>query len=142
MPRAPATEDALRVIVAIRNSPDKYDLKRDLGPFLRHKSNHVIAATATTAERLEATALAQDLVDSFLALIEAPAKRDPGCKALLAIAKALVTMDQSTAQVYFAGTRHVQMEASYGPPADAAAELRGVCAQGLARMLHPDALEE
>lgn len=142
MPRPPATEDALKAILAIRTTPENYDLKRDLGLFLHHKSNHVIAAAASTAERLEASALAQDLTDAFLALMRDPAKRDPGCKALLAIAKALVTTDQSTAQVYFAGIRHVQMEASFGPPVDAAAELRGVCAQGLARTLYPNALEE
>lgn len=142
MPRAPATEDALKFILAVRTSPQNYDLKCDLGPLLRHKSNHVVAAAANTAERLEASALAQDLVDSFLALMRDPAKRDPGCKALLAIAKALAVIDHHAAQVYFAGIRHVQMEASFGPPVDAAAELRGVCAQGLARMLHPDALEE
>jgi len=145
VPRPPATEDALRAILAIRESADKhdkYDLKRDLGPFLRHKSNHVIAAAATTAERLEVSGLAQDLVEAFAKLMEDPAKRDQGCKALLAIAKALAAMDQSTAQVYFQGIRHVQMEASFGEPVDVAAELRGVCAQGLARMSHPDALEE
>src|SRR5579864_4394182 len=137
-----STEDALRAIHEIRNEPERYDLKRDLAPFLRHKSNHVAAAAATTAERLEAVALAQDLVDAFLELMQEPAKRDPGCKALIAIAKALVTMEQDAARVYFLGLRHVQMEGSFGPPVDAAAELRGVCAQGLARMAHPDALQE
>lgn len=137
-----STEEALRAIQDIRNAPERYDLKRDLAPFLRHKSNHAIAAAATTAERLEAAALAQDLVDAFLDLMTAPAKRDPGCKALLEIAKALVAMDQDAARVYFPGLRHVQMEGSFGPPVDAAAELRGVCAQGLARMAHPDALQE
>jgi len=142
VPRAPATADALKFILAVRTSPENYDLKRDLAPLLLHKSNHVIAAAANTAERLEASGLAQDLVDSFLALMRDPAKRDPGCKALLAIAKALAAIDHHAAQVYFAGIRHVQMEGSFGPPVDTAAGLRGVCAQGLARMLHPDALEE
>lgn len=131
----------MKTILAIRNTPENYDLKRDLGSLLRHKSNHVVAAAASTAERLEASVLAQDLVEAFLALMRDPAKRDPGCKALLAIAKALAAIDHPAAQVYFAGIRHVQMEASFGPPVDAAAELRGICAQGLARMLHPDALE-
>lgn len=142
MPRAPATEDALKFILAVRNSPENYDLKRDLGRLLGHKSNHVIAAAANTAERLEASSLAQELVDAFQTLMRDPAKRDPGCKALLAIAKALAAIDHHAAQVYFAGIRHIQMEGSFGPPVDAAAELRGVCAQGLARTLHPDALEE
>lgn len=142
MAKAIATEDALRAILAIREAPQKHDLKRDLAPFLKHRSNHVVAGAASTAERLEAVALAGELVEAFLSLMGDPARRDPGCKALLAIAKALAAMDQATARVYFLGIKHVQMEPSFGPPVDAAAELRGVCAQGLARMQHPDALQE
>ena len=132
----------MRAIRAIRDAPESYDLKRDLASFLRHKSNHVVSAAASTAERLESVALAQDLVDAFLELMKDPAKRDPGCQALIAIAKALVTLDEPAAKVYFAGIHHVQMEGSFGPPIDAAAPLRGLCAQGLARMGHADALLE
>jgi hypothetical protein len=140
--KAPSTDQALRAIRAIRDSPESYDLKRDLSPFLRHKSNHVAAAAASTAEPLEAAALAPDLVAAFLELMKDPAKRDQGCEALIAIVKALVVMDEPAAKVYFAGVHHVQMEGSFGPPIDAAAPLRGLCAQGLARMRHPDALIE
>jgi HEAT repeat protein len=140
MAKASSTDQALQAIRAIRDSPESFDLKRDLAPFLKHKSNHVAAAAASTAERLEAGALAQDLVDAFLELMKDPAKRDQGCEALIAIAKALVAMDEPAAKVYFAGAHHVQMEGSYGPPIDAAAPLRGLCAHGLARMGHPDAL--
>lgn len=142
MAKAPPTEEALKAILAIREAPESHDLKHDLAPLLHHKSNHVIAAAAATAEHLEAVGLAQDLVDSFVGLMQNPSKRDPGCMAVLAIAKALAAMDQSAARVYFVGIRHVQMEGSFGSPVDAAAELRGVCAQGLARMLHPGALQE
>ena len=142
MAKAPSTDAALRAIRAIRDAPESYDLKRDLASFLRHKSNHVVSAAASTAERLESVALAQDLVDAFLELMKDPAKRDPGCQALIAIAKALVTLDEPAAKVYFAGIHHVQMEGSFGPPIDAAAPLRGLCAQGLARMGHADALLE
>jgi HEAT repeat protein len=140
--KAPSTDEALRAIRAIRDSPESYDLKRDLAPLLRHKSNHVAAAAASTAERLEAGALAQDLVESFLNLMHDPAKRDQGCEALIAIAKALISIDEQAAKVYLAGVHHVQMEGSFGPPIDAAAPLRAVCAQGLSRMGHPDALLE
>ena len=142
MARTPTTDEALRTIRKIRDAPETYDLKRDLAPFLRHKSNHVAAAAASTAERMQAGALAQDLVEAFLELIKDPAKRDPGCEALSAIAKALVSLGEPAAKVYFAGVHHVQMEGSFGPPIDAAASLRGLCAQGLARMAHPDALLE
>ena len=142
MGKTPRTEDALKAIHAIREAPEKYDVKRNLAPFLKHKSNHVVAAAASTAEGLEAAGLAQELVDAFLVLMQDPAKRDPGCKALLAIARALAAANEPAAKVYFLGLHHVQMEGSFGPPVDAAAELRGLCAQGLARMLHPDALTE
>jgi hypothetical protein len=142
MAKPPSTEDALAAIHAIRQSPENYDLARDLAPFLRHKSNHVVAAAAATAERLEVSALAPDLVEAFERLMQKPAKLDTGCKALIAITQALVQVDDPAAKVYFAGIRHVQMEGSFGPPVDIAAPLRGLCARGLARMGHPDALQE
>ncbi len=142
MPKALVTEDALAAIHAIRQSPEKYDLKRDLAPFLRHKSNHAVAAAAGAAEHLEASALAPDLVQAFERLMRDPAKLDPGCKATMAIVQALIQLEDPAAKVYFAGIRHVQMEGSFGPPVDAAAPLRGLCARGLARMGHPDALLE
>jgi hypothetical protein len=140
--KASSTEEALAAIKAIRDSPEKYDAQTDLASFLRNKSNHVIAAAADTIERLEAVALAPELADAFLALMKNPAVRDPGCKALIAIAKTLAALDFPAPPVYFAGVRHVQMEGSYGPPVDAAAPLRGLCAQGLARTSHPDAMLE
>ena len=138
MRKAPSTEEALEAIHAIRQAPEKYELKRDLASFLRNRSNHVIAAAATAAAVLEVSGLAPELTEAFLELMRDPSKRDPGCKALTAIAKALAGMDAPAPQVYFAGIKHVQMEGSYGPPVDAAAELRGLCAQGLSRMSHPD----
>lgn len=142
MAKAPSTEDALAAIHAIRQSPEKHDPKRDLAPFLRHRSNHVVGAAAATAERLEASGLAPDLVEAFERLMGNPAKLDAGCKALIAIVQALVQMDDPAAKVYFAGLRHVQMEGSFGAPVDVAAPLRGLCARGLARMGHPGALLE
>lgn len=68
--------------------------------------------------------------------------RDPTCKALIAIIKALIAMDVSAAEVYYTGIKHVQKEGSFGPPVDAAAPLRGLSARGLARMGHPEALYE
>lgn len=132
----------MAAIHAIRESPEKYDLKLDLAPFLRHKSNYAIAAAAGTAEHLEAGALAPDLVEAFEKLMRDPAKLDPGCKATTAIVQALIQLEDPAAKVYFAGVRHVQLEGGFGPKVDAAAPLRGLCARGLARMGHPGALLE
>ncbi len=132
----------MAAIHAIRQSPENRDLKTDLAPFLRHKSNHAVAAAAGAAEHLEAAALAPDLVQAFEKLMRDPAKLDPGCKATIAIVQALIQLEDPAARVYFAGVRHVQMEGSFGPKVDAAAPLRGLCARGLARMGHPGALLE
>jgi hypothetical protein len=142
VPKVLVTEDALAAIHAIRQSPENRDLKTDLAPFLRHKSNHAVAAAASAAEHLEAAALAPDLVQAFERLMRDPAKLDPGCKATTAIVQALIQLEDPAARVYFAGVRHVQMEGSFGPKVDAAAPLRGLCARGLARMGHPGALPE
>jgi HEAT repeat protein len=140
--KASSTEDALLAIRRIRDAPDGLNLTLELRPFLKHKSNHVIAAAADTAGRFELGSFCPAMVEAFLELMTKPATRDPGCKALIAIAKALAAMDQQAPEVYFKGIRHVQKEASFGPPVDAAAPLRGVCAQGLVRINHPDALLE
>ena len=102
----------------------------------------MVAAAAETAERMEAGALAPNLVEAFERLMRDPSKLDPGCKATIAIAQALIQLEDAAAKVYFAGIRHVQMEGSFGRMVDAAAPLRGLCARGLARMGHPDALLE
>jgi HEAT repeat protein len=102
----------------------------------------VAAAAADTVGRLEVGTLAQPLAVAFLEWMKNPAERDPRCDALTAIAKTLAALDHPAAEVYLAGIRHVQMEGSFGPPVDAAAALRGFCAQGLVRMSHPDALRE
>jgi HEAT repeat protein len=133
-----STEDALAAIHAIRQAPEKYDL----APFLEHKSNHVVAAAAATAERLEVATLAPELAQAFERLMRDPAKLDQGCKAMIAIVQALVVLEDPAARVFFAGIRHAQKEGSFGPPVDVAAPLRGLCARGLARMVHPDALLE
>ena len=140
MPKPSNTETALARIREIRLAPEQFDLRRDLASFFHHKSNHVIAAAAKVALLQEAAQLTPDLIAAALALFPQSAQRDPGCKALIAIAEALVAMGEFAAEVYLKGVCHVQKEGSFGPPVDVAAPLRGLCARGLVRMRHPEAL--
>jgi HEAT repeat protein len=110
-------------------------------PFLRNKSHLVVARAAARAATSQPPC-AQDLIDAFRRLIEDPGKRDPGCTAKVAIAKSLSQADEPAAEVYFAGVRHVQMEPVWGGQEDTARDLRGICAIGLVRMSHPEALLE
>ena len=139
-PKKDSLEQELAKVSAIRKAPEQYVLERDLAPFLEHNSNHAVAAAADVTSELEATGLETNLIAAFTRLMKSPATRDPGCKALIAIASALATMGAHAPEVYLAGIRHVQMEGSFGPPVDAASPLRALCARGLVRMGHPDAL--
>jgi HEAT repeat protein len=102
----------------------------------------VVAKAAEKAVRMSNATIVPDLVEAFRRLVPGGAKQDPGCVAKLAIVKALVELDDPAAEVFFAGTRYVQMEPGWGEPTDTAAELRGICAIGLARMAHPEGLLE
>ena len=115
--------------------------KWDLAPFFLHKSNHVAAAAAQTVGRLEAVALAEPLADAFAEWMKNPGRARSGMQGL-DHDREDAGCDGSSRSCGFShrqGIRHVQMEASFGPRVDTAAALRGLCAQGLARMSHPDA---
>ena len=113
-------EDDIAAIRVIGRSPEQYDLKRDLAPYFLHKSNHAIAAAADVAGRLEAETLVPELTAAFLELIKNAHARDPGCKAMIAIAGALAGMSVHAPAVFEKGIAHVQKEGSFGPPVDAA----------------------
>jgi HEAT repeat protein len=134
MKRPDPTEQALEQLRAAK--------AEELPKFLKNRSHRVVAKAAEMAVREMAVGALGDLVEAFRRLLPGGSKQDPGCVAKLAIVKALVELEDASAEVFFAGARHVQMEASWGPPVDTAAEMRGICAIGLARMGHPDALIE
>jgi HEAT repeat protein len=130
----------LAALYSLEDAPAS--IAEKLPPFFRDKSNIVIAKAANMAVRVEASGLAAELAHAFTSLLEGAAAMDPGCVALTAIAKALVTFDAPAAEAYFAGLRHFQWEASFGRQVEVAGELRGLCARGIVRMRHPEALLE
>jgi HEAT repeat protein len=138
MRRRDPTEDALNSLSELRRQPDFEQLRA----FLSNRSNLVAAKAAKIAGDLGIAELVPDLAATFHRLMANPSKLDKGCAAVTAIVAALYSMDYDSADVYLQGVRHVQMEASYGPPVDAAAQLRGDSALGLVRTRHPDALFE
>src|SRR6185437_7915296 len=67
---------------------------------------------------------------------------DKACAAMIATARALIAVEHDAPELYLRGMRYIQMEGSYGPPVDAAAELREVCAMGLANSTWPHKLRD
>ncbi|HET9482661.1 MAG TPA: hypothetical protein VFO79_01785 [Xanthomonadales bacterium] len=111
----------------------------ELRKAIRSKRGFVIAAAAkiVAEHRLE---LVGELAEAFGALVgDEATKRDPGCRGKLAIAKALVDLDEWDDRVFVAGLAVVQIEGY--DPVDMAAPLRGMCGIAHARFMRPDALD-
>lgn len=127
---------------AIRHNPGDPAAASDLGRALDSSSNFVIAKAAQIVETRQEFELRPKLLSAFARIFESPHKLDPTCAALTAIVKALHTLDCEDPTPFFKAVRHVQMEGSFGPPVDAAVELRASSAIALARHTHPRIIGE
>lgn len=109
---------------------------------LTHRSNHVIEKAARLVADLGFHQLEADLLAAFDRLMEKPVQADPGCAGKISIIEALNDLGILEEKPYLVGVRYVQLEPVYGGKEDTAAQLRALCALGLARLNHPDALIE
>ncbi len=117
-------------------------------PFNRRRNFARRWATATTITfrkplrwwRRDALAeLIPDLLATFDRFMIDPVKTDPQCWAKNAIAKALQGFALDDASFYVRGLKHIQLEPGWGPPADTAGTLRGICAFALTQCSIPRA---
>ncbi|HEY4899406.1 MAG TPA: hypothetical protein VIH91_01175 [Terriglobales bacterium] len=115
---------------------------QEVREFLRNRSNLVVAKAANVVRELQIKALIPDMVIAFNKIMADAPRHDKRCAAITEIVSALYELNYQEPASYFTGLKHVQMEASFGPPVDEAAKLRAVSAQGLVRTRHPDALTE
>jgi HEAT repeat protein len=142
MTKSDRTEQALGWLSALESELDDAAVARELKGYLADRSNLVVAKAAKIARDRGLTQLLPDLVSAFDRLMVDPAKLDKRCAGLTEISMALYEMDYTEPEVYRKGISHVQMEPSFGPPVDAAAALRGICAQGLIRTRYEGRLEQ
>lgn len=133
-------EQALARLTELRAETDAKAIAGELRHALKDRSNLVVAKAAKLAGELRVSEVVADLVAAFGRLMANPAKLDKRCAATFEIAMALYALDYTEPEVYLRGIRHVQMEASFGPPVDEAAKLRAQCALGLVRTRLPEAM--
>lgn len=112
----------------------------DLRPYLADKAGIVAAAAARIAGEAALGALEKDLEEAFARFLVDPVKRDPGCRAKLAIAEALRTLEAHAFEVFLRGIAFRQPEPTFGPPIDTAGPLRVCCAAALLECRHSLAL--
>ncbi len=142
MKRTDPVEAALDKLSALRALPDPAAAAGELRAALASRVNLVVAKAAKITAELRLAELAPELAAAFQRLMQNPAKLDKRCEALTQIATALYEIDYLEPELFLQGIRHVQLEASFGPPVDTAARLRAQCALALVRTRHPDALNE
>lgn len=112
--------------------------RKQIAKALTSKSNLVAAKAARIAGDAQWTELTDELLAAFHRFLQRDS--DKGCVALKAIARALFNFDYDGAEFYRDGMRHVQMEPGWGGSSDTAAELRAICAMGLANTRYPGKL--
>ena len=139
MSKADPIEQSLNIIGELRLAVPSEQVAQQLRAFLKNRSNLIVAKAAKVIGELHLLALVPDLVAAFDRLMANPAKLDKRCAAVTEIVTTLYELDYLEPEVYLAGIRHVQKEASFGPPIDVAASLRSRSAQGLLRTRYPDA---
>ncbi len=106
---------------------------------LRSTTGFLVAAAAELVAEHHVIGLVGEFGDAFDRLRDDGAKRDPGCRGKIALARALHALDDWDERVFVAGLT-ARQEEGWGRE-DTAAELRGICGLAHAQLGRPDALE-
>jgi hypothetical protein len=140
MAKAPPIEQQLLELSALRTDAKSVPARAKLTHALKSKNNLLAARAAmivTETDQPDYVPLLAEAFDRFFTAVA-----DKGCSAKMALANALYTFGYTDTSAFLRGIHHVQMEGSWGPAVDAAAELRGICALGLVRAGYREALLE
>jgi HEAT repeat protein len=116
--------------------------RKQIAKALAAKSNLVAAKAARIAGDAQCTELTNELAAAFERFLKRGLELDKGCVAMIAIVRALYNLDYDGAELFLKGMRHVQMEPVWGGSIDTAAELRAICAMGLAGTTYPGKMRE
>ena len=142
MPKNDPIQSALDRLGELRRAEPSARVIEEVRGFLRSRSNLVVAKAAKVVVELRLSAMLPEVVAAFHKLIGDAPRLDKRCAAVTELASALYELDYDEPSPYLKGIKHVQMEASYGPPVDEAAKLRAVCARGLLRTRYPERIAE
>jgi hypothetical protein len=135
-------ERALDRLGELRQANASEAVTTEVREFLRSRSNLVVTKAAKVARELRMTALLPEMLAAFDRLMVNAPKLDRRCAATTELLSALYELDYVEPEPYLKGLKHVQLEASFGPPVDEGAKLRAVSAQGLLRTRYPEAIAE
>ena len=109
----------------------------DFRKALTDRNNYYVSKAAAMVAARSLAELIPDLLAAFDRFMIDPVKTDPQCWAKNAIAKAAKDLGLDDASFYLRGLKHVQFEPGWGPPADTAGTLRGMCGFALTQCSDP-----
>jgi HEAT repeat protein len=132
-------QDRLEALRALRADPGTTEARAALRKALRSRTGLVAAAAVDVVADCGIEPLIAELPAAFVRFLEDPVKRDPQCRAKIAIARALIELGRWEDDVFARGLAHVQREPVWGGSQDTAAPLRGLCALAYAQLGHTDA---
>ncbi len=98
---------------------------------LANKNNYLAAKAAKITAEHNLQSLTPELAAAFHRFLQDPIKTDPQCWAKNALAETLARFDYQEPDLFLAGLRHLQLEASWGGTTDTAGPLRSTCALAL-----------
>jgi len=142
MAKSTNIEGELAALEELRNAPLSAAVLAGLRRGLASRSNYVAARAAKLAGERELEQMREELEAAFTRFMANPLKTDPGCRAKLAAAEALIKLGGFRPDVFLQGIHHVQLEPVFGGREDTAAPLRALCAAGLVAAGYPGALNE
>lgn len=130
---------ALERLAAV--SPESAEGRKVFASALGAKQLRLVTKAARLVEGFQAASFCPQMAEVLAGLLARDNGADKGCAAMLALARALVNLDHDDAELYLRGMKYIQMEASWGPAVDVAADLRATCAMGLVNSLYPGKLK-
>ncbi|MBS2025614.1 MAG: HEAT repeat domain-containing protein [Deltaproteobacteria bacterium] len=123
-------------LAQLKANPDA----RAIATALASAHSRVVAAAAELIKARQLSEYTAALQSAYARFLVDPVKRDPGCRAKLAILEALDFTESMSEDPFLSATSLQQLEAAWGPPVDTAAGCRGRAILALARIGHQDAV--
>ena len=135
-------EAQLEQLEQLRQGQAGDELRNELRLAFASGAALIVSRAAVICREEQLTDLGLDMEKSWSRFRNPPAKFDKGCKAKTALAETMVELDIDCIELYLQGIHLRQPEAVWGGTVDTAAELRAVCAGGLAQSVYPEAVVE
>ncbi len=142
MARRDRLEERLSRLSSLGGGERTPEVVERLRSALADSSNLVVEAAARAALALEVGELSNELSNAFDRFFEDRSERDKGCVAKTACLAALIASEEAGVKDLLRASRHVQMEAVYGPSVDVAGPLRAEAIAGLLSLGYDDLPEE